>query len=101
MTAEIEIEGGRGWGTVSDSILGDTRHFFLLTLYNFKNIGGGGVTCPLVPSPCSAVPATENNIETQPDKIHTTSWKKELAMVFTKLVQGTHIPRLNMICCII
>ena len=27
-------------GTVSDSILGGTRHFFLLILYNFKNIGG-------------------------------------------------------------
>ena len=33
---------------------GCTRHFFLLTLYNFKNIGGGGTfhTCP----PYSAVP---------------------------------------------
>ena len=33
--------GGGGGGTDSDSILGGgTRHFFLLTLYNFKNIGG-------------------------------------------------------------
>ena len=31
--------GGRG-STVSDSILGDIRHLFLLTLYNSKNIGG-------------------------------------------------------------
>ena len=30
-----------GGGTISDSILGGTRHFFLLNLYNFKNIGGG------------------------------------------------------------
>ena len=29
-----------GGGTISDSILGGTRHFFLLNLYNFKNIGG-------------------------------------------------------------
>ena len=46
-----------GGGTISDSILGGTRHFFLLNLYNFKNIGGGG-TChsPLPPysaGPCS------------------------------------------------
>ena len=26
--------------------LGGTRHFFLLTLYNFKNIGGGGQVPP-------------------------------------------------------
>ena len=36
--------GGGGWGggTVSDSIFGGggTRHLFLLTLYNSKNIGG-------------------------------------------------------------
>ena len=40
-------------GTVSDSMMGGTRHFFLLTLYNFKNIGG-----PHAPraSPGSAVP---------------------------------------------
>ena len=42
-----------GGGTISDSILGGTRHFFLLTLYNFKNIGGKG-TCS--PAPYSAVP---------------------------------------------
>ena len=38
--------------TVSDSILGGegggTRHFFLLTLYNVRNIGGRG---PRTPSP--------------------------------------------------
>ena len=34
--------GGGVGGTISDSILGGgTRHFFLLTFYNFKNIGGG------------------------------------------------------------
>ena len=46
-------------GTISASILGGggTKHFFLLTLYNFKNIGGRG-TCP--PPPHSAVP--ENHI---------------------------------------
>ena len=33
---------------------GDTRHFFLLTLYNFKNIGGGGQVPP--GPPYSAVP---------------------------------------------
>ena len=33
---------------------GGTRHFFLLTLYNFKNIGGGGGGH--MPPSCSAVP---------------------------------------------
>ena len=49
--------GGRG-GTISGSILGGggTRHFYLLTLYNFKNIvgGGGGARAPR--APYSAVP---------------------------------------------
>ena len=38
---------------------GGTRHFFLLTLYNFKNIGGGGrgagaraPPAPLLRGPC-------------------------------------------------
>ena len=44
---------GGGGGTVSDSILGGTRRFFLLTLYNFKNIGGA--RAPHGP-PCSAIP---------------------------------------------
>ena len=53
--------GGRGRGIISDSILGagDTKHFFLLILYNFKNIGGGGRgggTCPPPPPPYSVVP---------------------------------------------
>ena len=43
--------GGGGGGAVSGSILGGTRHFFLLILYNCKNIGGR--VPPL--SPCSAV----------------------------------------------
>ena len=48
--ATLRLGGG---GTISDSILGKgTKHFFLLILYNFKNIGGG--TCP--PPPYSAVP---------------------------------------------
>ena len=33
---------GEGGGHISDSIVGGTIHFFLLTLYNFKNIVGGG-----------------------------------------------------------
>ena len=33
---------------------GDTRHFFLLTLYNFKNIGGGDTRVHR--PPCSVVP---------------------------------------------
>ena len=46
--------GGGGGGTISDSILGGgTRHFFLLNLYNFKNIGGGAHAHP---APYSAVP---------------------------------------------
>ena len=43
--ATLRLGGG---GTISDSILGGgTKHFFLLILYNFKNIGGGGT--PAVP----------------------------------------------------
>ena len=41
-----------GGVTVSGSILGvgggDARHFFLLNLYNSKNIGGGGASCSAV-----------------------------------------------------
>ena len=42
---------GGGGGTISDSILGGwgIRHFFLLNLYNFKNIGGGGTYPPALP----------------------------------------------------
>ena len=38
--SNFEIGGGGG-GTISNSILGG-RHFFLLNLRNFKNIGGRG-----------------------------------------------------------
>ena len=41
------FEIGGGGGTISDLIFGGgTKHFFLLILYNFKHIGGGGGTCP-------------------------------------------------------
>ena len=55
--SNFEIGGGGGGGTISDSILGGggTRYFFLLNLFNFKNIGGGS-TCPPCP-PYSVVPA--------------------------------------------
>ena len=39
---------------------GGTMHFFLLTLYNFKNIGGGHVPSP--PAPYSAVPCVVCNV---------------------------------------
>ena len=35
---------------------GGKIHFFLLTLYNFKNIGGEGTCPPCPPPPYSAVP---------------------------------------------
>ena len=43
--ATLRLEGrggGGGGGTISDSILGGggTKHFLLLILYNFRNIGG-------------------------------------------------------------
>ena len=38
----------------------DTIHFFLLPLYNFKNIGGH--VPPLPPHPYSAVPACTSSI---------------------------------------
>ena len=41
------------WGsTISDSILGGTKHFFLPILYNLRNIGGGGGSAPLLRGPC-------------------------------------------------
>ena len=44
---------GLGGGTINDSILGGgTKHFFLLILYNFQNIGGARAP----PAPYSAVP---------------------------------------------
>ena len=48
-----------GGGTISDSILGGTRHFFLLNLYNFKNIGGGGAGAS---PPYSAVPVVTSSL---------------------------------------
>ena len=39
-------------GTISDSILGGTKHFFLLIFYNFKNIGEA--LAPLHPPPPSS-----------------------------------------------
>ena len=42
---EIGMGGGGGAPLVPQYWGGGTRHFFLLTLFNFKNIGGGG-TCP-------------------------------------------------------
>ena len=48
--------GGRG-GTISDSILGGTRQFFLLSLYHFKNIGGGA----RAPPPCPLTPRSLNS----------------------------------------
>ena len=51
--------GGGGGGTISDSILGRHKTIFLLILYNFGNIwGGGGARAPL--PPYSLVPASEN-----------------------------------------
>ena len=51
---------GGGGGIISDSILGGTRHFFLLTLYNFKNIGGGGAhASPATPTPWFLTQTTE------------------------------------------
>ena len=46
---EIGGKEGGGGGTVSDSILGGARDFFLLTFYNFKNIGKGGSRAPSAP----------------------------------------------------
>ena len=53
--ATLRLGGG---GTISDSILGGTKHFFLLILYSFKNIAGrGGKHVPPPPrTPYSAVP---------------------------------------------
>ena len=48
--ATLRYGGGGGGGTISDSILGGTKHFFLVILYNFKNIGeGGGARAPPAP----------------------------------------------------
>ena len=47
-----------GGGTISDSILGGHKTLFLLNLYNFKNIGGGG-TCPPCPPTPQSLPVAE------------------------------------------
>ena len=45
--SNFEIGEGGGGAPLVPLYWGVTRHFFLLTLYNFKNIGrGGGGTCP-------------------------------------------------------
>ena len=53
----FEIWGGGGGGTISDSMLEGTRHFFLPILYNFKNIGGHvrPLPPPLLRGPCVIV----------------------------------------------
>ena len=54
--------GGRVGGTISDSILGGgTKHFYLLILYNFKNIGGARAPPPGPPTPRSLVRRTRAN----------------------------------------
>ena len=48
--SNFEIGGGGKGSTNTDSILGGgTKHFFLLILYNFKNIGGGMPPNSMVP----------------------------------------------------
>ena len=50
----------RDWGEGGGALLvtqywGGTRHFFLLNLYNFQNIGGGGrARAPLLRGPCGS-----------------------------------------------
>ena len=46
--SNFEIGGGGGEDTISASILGGggTKHFYLLILYNSKNIGGARAPCP-------------------------------------------------------
>ena len=52
--ATLRLRGGGGltkyWGE------GGKIYFFLLTLYNFKNIGGRDVCPPCIPPPYSVVP---------------------------------------------
>ena len=56
--------GGGGGGTVGDSISGGgTRHLFLLTLYNFRNIGGR--------PPCSAFPVASGST---PEPVNGERW---------------------------
>ena len=53
VAAASTVQGPQSNFEIGDG--GDTRHFFLLTLYNFKNIGGG--MCPPASPPNSTVPA--------------------------------------------
>ena len=54
---EATLRSGGG-GTISDSILGGTSHFFLLTFYNFKSIGGHVPPPPRPPPPQLRGPCT-------------------------------------------
>ena len=45
--------GGGGGALVRQYWRGGIRYFFILTLYNFKNIGGGGTCPPAHPAPRS------------------------------------------------
>ena len=68
--------GGGGGGTISGSILEGTKHFFLLILYNFKNIGVGAHA----PPPYSAPPAIINEplTVTRPRLTNVLLWWKTL-----------------------
>ena len=48
--SNFEIRGGGG-APLMTQYWGGTRHFFLLNLYNFQNIGGGGTCPPLLRGP--------------------------------------------------
>ena len=53
--SNFEIGRRGGGGTISDSILGGPTNTFLLILYNFTSIGGGGARVPPAPllrGPC-------------------------------------------------
>ena len=55
----FEIGRGGGGASLVTQYRGGTSHFFLLILYNFKNIWGGGACAqppPPPPHPYSAVP---------------------------------------------
>ena len=48
--ATLRLEG-RGRAPLATQYWGGTRHFFLLILYNFKNMGGGGGRARALPAP--------------------------------------------------
>ena len=60
---------GEGGAPLVTQYWGDTRHFFLLNLYIFQNIGGvgGGGTCPLLRASCSFL---SNFSNIQPESLH-------------------------------